>query len=49
MKLKNKSYHQYMKRQRKTGAFQKTEDLRSKISNLITKSMEKYYHAINLN
>ena len=43
MKLKNKSYHQYMKRQRKTGAFQKTEDLRSKISNLITKSMEKYY------
>ena len=32
-----------MKRQRKTGAFQKTEDLRSKISNLITKSMEKYY------
>ena len=32
-----------MKRQRKTGAFQKTEDLCSKISNLITKSMEKYY------
>ena len=43
MKLKNKSYHQYMKRQRKTGAFQKTENLCSKISNLITKSMEKYY------
>ena len=32
-----------MKHQRKTGGLQKNEDLRNKISNLITKSKEKYY------
>ena len=37
-----------MKHQRKTGGLQKTEDLGNKISNLITKSKEKYFHAINL-
>ena len=32
-----------MKHQRKTGGLQRTDDLGNKISNLITKSKEKYY------
>ena len=47
VKLKNKFYRQYMIHQTQITSFLKVEDLRIEISNLITKSKEKYYQRIN--
>ena len=47
IKLNNNLYRQYMKHQTKISSFLKVQDLRIEISNLITKSKEKYYQRIN--
>ena len=47
IKLKNNLYRQCMKHQTQISSFLKVEDLRIEISNLITKSKEKYYQRIN--
>ena len=48
IKLKNKFYHEYMRHQTQISSLLKVEDLRNEISNLITKSKEKYYQRINV-
>ena len=47
IKLKNTFYRQYMRHQTQISSLLKVEDLRNEISNLITKSKEKYYQRIN--
>ena len=47
IKLKNTFYRQYMRHQMQISSLLKVEDLRNKISNLFTKSKEKYYQRIN--
>ena len=47
MKLKNKFYGQYMTHQTQTNSLLKVEGLPNDISNLITKSKDKYYQRIN--
>ena len=47
IKLKNNLYCQCMKHQTQIRSLLKVEDLRIEISNLITKSKEKYYQRIN--
>ena len=47
IKLKNKFYRQYMRHQRQVSSLLKVENLLNKISNLITKSNEKYSQRIN--
>ena len=47
IKLKNNLYRQCMKHQTQISSLLKVEDLRIEISNLITKSKEKYYQHIN--
>ena len=47
IKLKNTFYRQYMRHQTQISSLLKVEDLCNEISNLITKSKEKYYQHIN--
>ena len=47
IKLKNNLYRQCMKHQTQISSLLKVEDLRIEISNLITKSKEKYYQRIS--
>ena len=47
IKLKNKFYRQYMRHQTHVSSLLKVENLLNKISNLITKSNEKYSQCIN--
>ena len=47
IKLKNNLYRQCMKHQTQVSSLLKVEDFRIEISNLITKSKEKYYQRIN--
>ena len=42
IKLKNTFYRQYMRHQTQISSLLKVEDLHNEISNLITKSKEKY-------
>ena len=49
IKLKNKFYRLYMKHQKQIGSLLKIKGLCNEISNLITKSNEKYYRRINSN
>ena len=46
-KLKNTFYHQYMRHETQISSLLKVEDIRNEISNLITKSKEKYHQCIN--
>ena len=47
IKLKNKFYHEYMRHQTQISSLLEVEDLCNEISNLITKSKEKYYQRID--
>ena len=47
IKLKNTFYRQYMRHEMQISSLLKVRNLRNEISNLITKSKEKYYQLIN--
>ena len=49
IKLRNKFYRQYMRHQMQSSSLLKVENLRNKISNLITKSKEKFINVLRQN